>query len=82
MIGPRAVLFAFGLGAILGAGMYGCAHAADHPTAREIAACGGDAQRICGAGPMSDPSKIASCLIAYRASLGKPCAALLLSEGK
>ena len=58
----------------------GLAPAADiHPTAREIAACGGDAQRFCSAEIKT--GTVLACLQARRASLSKPCAALLLEKG-
>jgi hypothetical protein len=50
-----------------------------HPTAQEIAACGGDALRFCSAEIKT--GTVPACLQAHRASLSKPCAALLLEKG-
>jgi hypothetical protein len=50
-----------------------------HPTVQEIAACGGDAQRFCSAEIKA--GTVLACLQVHRASLSKPCAALLLENG-
>jgi hypothetical protein len=55
-------------------------HAAGvHPTPQEIAACGGDAQRLCA--PEIQSGRVLACLQVHRAALSKSCAALLMERG-
>jgi hypothetical protein len=74
--------FAIGVGALITVAFvllsYSIGHAGIHPTAQEIAACGGDAQRLCTAEIKT--GTVLACLQAHRAALSKLCAALLLEK--
>jgi hypothetical protein len=89
MIRAGLILFAFVAGVIVGAGVYGCAHAAlsgesaelsaglvvDVPSQTQILACQADARRLCGPYLAGPVDVIRACMMAHKSRLSETCRA-------